>query len=192
MIISTQAQFPDKNKFARVLFEEGIRHLEDAHILHNARRYPAATASAMKAAELGVKTIIVLDGALGWWDKTFTTHSPLTDIKALPFFNHYIKTLGEYRLALIEEVVEMESLAPTRPGAKAYDIQREQNPEYPFLSYIIDPVTRDGAFRLDAPSSYFTEAHGRRYFNTAQDLLNAITTQYTDVAQWQLVLPKSL
>jgi len=86
----------------------------------------------------------------------------------------------------------MESLAPTRPGAKAYDIQREKNPEYPFLSYTIDNTTKAGSFRLDAPSSYFTQAHSHKYFNTAQDLLNALTTQYTDVAQWQLTLPESL
>lgn len=138
---STQAQFPDKNALARALFEEGIRHLDDACILHIGQRYPAAIASAMKAAELGVKTIVVLDGALGWWDKIFMTHSPITEIKPVPFFQHHIKTLESYvrtsgsqRQTLIGDVMEMEGLAPTRPGAQRYEVEREKNPEYPFLS----------------------------------------------------------
>jgi hypothetical protein len=77
--------FPHSSILARTFFEEGIRHLEDAHILHKSQRYPAAIASAMKAAEFGVKSVIILDGAMGWWDKMFTTHSPLSDINALPF-----------------------------------------------------------------------------------------------------------
>ncbi len=192
MITSPHAHFPDKDALARVLFEEGIRHLEDARVLHEARRYAAAIASAMKAAELGIKTVIVLDGALGWWDKTFTTHSPLTDIKALPIFRHHIVMLEEYRNTLIREVVEMESLAPTRPGAKAFDIELEKNPEYPFLSYKVDPATGSGGFRLDAPSSYFAEADSQKYFNTAQDLLNAVATKYPAVSQWKLPLPNRL
>ncbi len=192
MTVSAQAQFPDKNALAHALFKEGIRHLEDACVLHDKQRYPAAIASAMKAAELGVKTVVVLDGALGWWEKLFTTHSPLTEIKELPIFRHHRTILENHRSTLIREVVELESLAPTRPGARAYDIQHEQNPEYPFLSHTIDNTTRAGSFRLDAPSSYFLEADSKKYFNTAQDLLNAITTQYIDVAQWQLTLPESL
>ncbi len=95
MTVSAQAQFPDKDVLACALFKEAIRHQEDARILHDAQRYPAAIASAMKAAELGVKTIIVLDGALGWWDKTFMTHSPMTEIKLSAVFSTSYQHIGK-------------------------------------------------------------------------------------------------
>lgn len=192
MTIPPQAQFPDKNTLAQALFGEGVRHLEDAQVLHNAQRYPAAIASAMKAAELGVKTMVVLDGALGWWDKIFTTHTPLSDIKAVDFFRHHVNKLESYSRTLVADVEEMERLAPTRPGAQRYQVEREKNPEYPFLSYTAVFSADMGQFRLDTPSSFFTKDDSYKYSNTAQELLNAITTQYTDVAQWQLTLPKSL
>lgn len=192
MTLPSSPHFPDKDVLARVMFEEGIRHLEDARFLHEARRYAAAIASTTKAAELGMKTVIILDGALGWWDKTFTTHSPLTDVKGLPIFRHHVVMLEEYRSTLIREVVELEGLAPTRPGAKAFDIELERNPEYPFLSYKVDPATGAGEFRLDAPSSYFVEAESQKYFNTAQELLNAVTIKYITVGQWTLSLPEKL
>lgn len=184
--------FPEKDILAQVMFGEGIRHLEDAHILHERQRYAASIASAMKAAEMGIKTLIILDGALGWWDKIFTTHSPLTDIKALPIFRHHVVLLEEYRATLIREVVEMESLAPTRPGAKAFDIELEKNPEYPFLSYGVNSATGRGEFRLDPPSAYFKEDHSRKYYNTAQDLLTAVVTQYVVVGGWELAIPPAL
>ncbi len=187
---AVNSHFPDKDVLARVLYTEGIRHLEDSRVLHKSERYPGAIASAMKAAEMGIKTIVVLDGAMGWWDKTFVTHSPLTDIKALAIFRHHVATLEEYRSTLLREVVEMESLAPTKPGAKAFDIELEKNPEYPFLSYKVDSVTGSGEFRLDAPSSYFLGPDSQRYFNTAQDLLNAVTTKYPKVRLWNLDLPE--
>lgn len=171
------------------MFAEGIRHLEDARLLHEAQRYAAAIASATKAAELGIKTVIILDGALGWWGKTFTTRSPLTDVKGLPIFRHHVVMLEEYRSTLIREVVELEGLAPTRPGAKAFDIELERNPEYPFLSHKVDPATGAGEFRLDPPSSYFVEADSRRYYNTAQDLMMAVAAQYATVGGWGIVIP---
>lgn len=65
-IVPPRAGFPEPVIVARAFFEEGIRHLEDAQILHNLSRYPASIASAMKAAEFGVKSVLILDGALGW------------------------------------------------------------------------------------------------------------------------------
>lgn len=34
----------------------------------------------MKAAELGVKSALIVDGSLGWWDKLQQTHKPLVEI----------------------------------------------------------------------------------------------------------------
>ena len=66
----SRPEFPAGEALARSFFEEGIRHLEDAEALYQAQRYPATIASALKAAEFGVKAIIIkaiiiLDGAMG-------------------------------------------------------------------------------------------------------------------------------
>jgi hypothetical protein len=45
------------------------------------RRYAAAITSAMKAAELGVKAVLILDGSMGWWEKMQQTHTPLDDMR---------------------------------------------------------------------------------------------------------------
>ncbi len=184
-------RFPDSSALVRAFFEEGVRHLEDAHVLHEAGRYPAFIASAMKAAEFGVKAIIVLDGAIGWWDKMFTTHSPLGDINNLRVFEHHVLTLENYNKTLAADVMGMERLAPARPGG-SYDIEVQKNPEYPFLSYQPTPASDPGVFRLDKPSTYFLEADSKRYYNTAQDLLTAVATQYAAIGSWGLALPAAL
>ena len=89
-VTTSYPRFPDGDVLARPFFEEGIRHLEDARVLHEAGHSPVAIASAMKAAEFGVKTIISLGGAMGWQDKVFTKHKPLDDINRLPIFEHHV------------------------------------------------------------------------------------------------------
>ena len=182
-------EFPTGEALARSFFEEGIRHLEDAGVLHQAQRYPAAIASAMKAAEFAVKTVVILNGAMGWWDKIFLTHSPLNDMDRpdKPFFQHHITTLNTYNTTLVRAVKEMEALSPAKPGG-SYDVETQQNPEYPFLSHELG----SGAFVLIKPSTHFGETSSRKYYNTAQDLLTAITTQYATVGGWGLTLPASL
>ena len=186
-IVPPRAGFPEPILVARAFFEEGIRHLEDAQILHPLSRYPASIASAMKAAEFGVKAVLILDGALGWWDKMFTTHSPLSDISRLPPFDHHVIALSTDRKTLVLDVKAMEDLAPAKPGG-AFDIEAQRNPEYPFLSY----ETKSGIFALSKPSTHFAESDSKRYYNTAQDLLTAITAQYTAVGGWGLTLPSAL
>ncbi len=183
--------FPEGDALAQAFFGEGLRHLEDAQILHKAGRYPAAIASAMKAAELGVKSIIILGGAMGWWDRVFTTHSPLGDISGLPIFEHHIQTITAYNGTLVSDVMVMEKLAPAKPGG-SYDIGSQQNPEYPFLSYQRALGTNPGEFRLNKPSMHFGEADSRRYYNTAQDLLTAVATQYATVSGWVLAIPDAV
>ena len=172
-------EFPADGLLARCFFEEGIRHLEDAKILHGAQRFPGAIASAMKAAEFGIKTVVVLDGAMGWWEKIF--------------FQHHIEALNDYegpsttKKTLVTLVKAMENLAPARPGG-SYDIEAQQNPEYPFLSFDVASST----FVLVKPSTHFRGDDSRKYGNTAQDLLTAITTQYVTVSGWGLTIPGSL
>jgi hypothetical protein len=187
--ILSRPEFPSGNVLARSFFEEGIRHLEDAHVLHQAQRYHAAIASAMKAAEFGVKTVIILDGAMGWWDRVFTTHSPLSDMdnRDKPYFQPHIETFTNHSGTLVTEVKLMEKLSPAKPGG-SYEIEAQQNPEYPFLSYHYDPTTNSGEFRLSKPSTHFGEADSRRYYNTAQDLLTAVASQYVTIGNWGLTI----
>ena len=182
--------FPDSRELAHAFFEEGVRHLEDAHVLHEAQRYPASIASAMKAAEFGIKAVIILDGAMGWWDKIFTTHSPMSDINSLPFFRHHVIALGGHSLTLVADIMAMESLAPRSPGKANFDVESAKNPEYPFLSF--DRLPGGGAFQLARPSTYFTASHSKDNYNTAQDLLAAVSSQYPAVASWGLTVPARL
>lgn len=184
-------EFPASEALARSFFEEGIRHLEDAKTLHQAERHPAGIASALKAAEFGVKAIIILDGAMGWWDDVFATHTPLSKIdnqRDKPFFQHHITALTNHNRTLVWDVKEMEKLVPTKPGG-TYDIESQQNPEYPFLTYQSGTSGQQGTFRLNKPSTHFGNADSKKYYNTAQDLLTAVTTQYATVGGWGLTLP---
>ena len=191
MSIMPYPQFPNADALARAFFEEGIRHLEDAQILHAAHRYPAAIASAMKAAEFGIKTIIILGGAMGWWDKVFTTHRPLDEMNKLPVFEHHIQAITAYNGTLVSDVRVMEGLSPGKPGGR-FDIDAEQNPEYPFLSYQEASAASSGEFRLNKPSTHFGEADSKKYYNTAQDLLTALTVQYAAVGIWGVAVPASI
>lgn len=186
-IIPPRDGFPAPVLVARAFFEEGVRHLEDAQTLHTLSRYPASIASAMKAAEFGIKAILILDGALGWWDKMFITHSPLSDISRLPPFDHHVVTLSNYSQTLVLDMKAMENLVPAKPSG-AFDIEAQQNPEYPFLSY----EAKSGTFALNTPSIHFGEPDSKKYYNTAHELLTAITAQYATVGVWGVALPNSL
>lgn len=117
----------------------------------------------------------------------FTTHRPLSDISRLPPFDHHVIALSTERETLVLDVKAMENLAPAKPGG-TFDIEAQQNPEYPFLSY----EAKSGAFALSKPSAHFGDADSRKYYNTAQDLLTAVTTQYVTVGGWGLTLPGPL
>ena len=149
----------------------------------------------MKAAEFGVKAVVILDGAMGWWEKIFLTHSPLSDIDRpdKPFFQHHIAALNDYegpsrtKKTLVTQVKAMENLVPAKPGG-SYDVEAQQNPEYPFLSFDVAA----GTFVLVKPSAYFGESDSKKYYNTAQYLLTAVATQYAAVGGWGLTLPSAL
>ena len=171
-VTTSYPRFPDGDVLARPFFEEGIRHLEDVCVLHEAGHSPVAIASAMKAAEFGVKTIISLGGAMGWQDKVFTKHKPLDDINRLPIFEHHVKAITAYSGTLVSDVRKMDGLSPAKPGGSC-DISSEQNPKYPFLSYEQASAAGPGQFRLSSPSSHFGEPDSKGYYNMAQDLLTA-------------------
>ena len=127
--------YPNTEVFARAMFEEAIRHLEDAHVLHSAGRLPGAITSSMKAAELGFKSVLVLEGAFGWWENVTKSHSPVTDASSHPALGRVVSSFAPSVVSLIKE---MERLAPSQIGKKAFNNQNnqeERNPEYPFVLF---------------------------------------------------------
>ena len=173
--------FPSDNDLAQAMFSEAVRHLGDAYILHEAGRLPGAITSSMKAAELGFKAALILDGAFGWWENLFTSHSPLTDASA-----HVVLKQSTARLTpgLVAVVKEMERFSPSRLGKKAFNNQEEDNPEYPYV------LVQGTNASLGKPSDFFADPQdSHRYYEGARKLLMEITNLYISVAQWELTLP---
>src|SRR5690242_16661223 len=93
--------FPNQDAYARKFFGEAARHLGDAWILHREGRYPAAITSSMKAAELGLKAVLIVEGSMGWWDQLQRTHKPLDEIRQHPVLKHVYQELEQHDPALI-------------------------------------------------------------------------------------------
>jgi hypothetical protein len=119
--------FPHQDELARKFFAEALRHLGDARILHRERRYPGAVTCSMKAAELAIKAVLIVDGSLGWWDKIQQTHKPLEEIKNHPVLTHHYQRLRSHNPALIVGVTALEQLAPSRPETKGYKFETQAN-----------------------------------------------------------------
>ncbi len=76
MTESMAALFPGPEVLARAFYEEAVRHLTDSYCLHHGGSAAGAIASAMKAGELGAKSVLILQNALGIYDRVFNTHKP--------------------------------------------------------------------------------------------------------------------
>lgn len=181
--------FPDDQTLARAMFEEGVRHLDDARLLHLAARYPAAVASAMKGTELGFKAVLILEGAWGWWEGISTSHSPVTDANRHPALKSLVAVLPGL---LLPDIIAMESLAPARLGKKAFgqnsQDQDEKNAEYPFIAY--DAAQRRVA--VVKPSDSFVETDSRAIFETARALLEELALHRSSVSQWNASIAPAL
>ena len=70
--------YPSSRDLARSFYAESVRHLEDAVVLLDNDRFAVSVSSAMKAAELAVKSAAIIDNATGFWDELFKSHKPLT------------------------------------------------------------------------------------------------------------------
>ena len=188
-------EFPDSQAFAQLFFQESTRHLEDARVLHAARRYAASITSSMKAGELGIKSVLVLDGAMGWWENLLKTHNPLTEIQNHLILKRHYAILENFEPNLAIRIKDMEKLAPSRAGAKgavnAFN-EAEQNTEYPYLYHGPDPATGRLITQGRIPSQEFGEVQSRNHFTTARKLLAALTTLYRDVSSWGFLSPPPL
>ncbi len=180
--------YPNMEVFARAMFGEAIRHLEDAHILHQAGRLPGAITSSMKSAELGFKAVLILEGTFGWWENVITSHSPVSDAGGHPVLNQVV---SRFSPAVVSLVKEMELLSPSKIGKKAFGSQNqnrdERNPEYPFV--LFDQVNASWG----TPTSSFVDPRvSHNYCEAARDLLGEVVLLYASASQWGLVLPTAL
>ena len=186
------AGFPEKEPFAHAFFAEAARHLEDARILHKAQRYPASITSSMKAAELGMKCVFILDGALGWWDKLFASHKPFEDAKTHVILLYHAETLFKANASLKAGTQRLERLVPNQPGKQNFDPEKEENTEYPFVSVEYDNQNGRACVRVNEPRLYFDSSKSEDLYRIARDVLTAVQAAYPPVAAWQIVLPPAL
>ena len=75
--------FPSSDSLARAFYKEAVRHLTDAHCLHTVGSAAGAITSAMKATELGAKSVLILENALGIYDRVLTHTSHIRKLKTI-------------------------------------------------------------------------------------------------------------
>lgn len=182
--------FPDPQALARSFYEEAVRHLMDSHCLHQGGSAAGAIASAMKAGELGAKSILISQNALGIYDKVFNTHKPYTELETHPILRRLTYDLDTFRAGLASEVREMEGLEPKPFGKRNFEAA-EANTEYPFLLKTADP-TGSSRIEIRRPQTYFTQPNSLRYCRIAHELLTALPALEAVVASWRVILPARL
>ncbi len=165
-----QPLFPTHHKIAYDFYEEAVRHLHDAHVLHQAGRYAGAVKSTLKATELGIKSAFIFDGLVGRFDRLFKTHKPLTETEKDPIFSRLNTALNAHRKDLHKEVKEMEKLEPRDFDTKNTDPLVEANTEYPFMSTVVG----QNRIELRLPGAVFGVIESRDYHNLAHELLTAL------------------
>ena len=187
--------FPSADSLARAFYQEAVRHLSDAYCLHKGGSAAGAITSAMKAAELGAKSVLILHNALGIY-AIFNTHKPYTKIENHPVLKQLGADLDAYRSNLAMEVREMEKLEPTQFGDKNFGPE-EANTEYPFLLKMTDPKGAAYA-EINRPETYFTAADSPaapgslHYCRIAHELLVAVASLEPMIGSWQVALPPRL
>ncbi len=170
-------RFPPPEELAEAFYREAVRHLSDAYCLHRGSAWAGSIASAMKAGELGAKAVLILQNAMGIYEKVFNTHRPYTEMESHPILKTLSQELGS-RLSL--EVRELEALEPNLFGRRNFETA-EANTEYPFLVKA-NGTPEQAAVAIVSPARFFDQAASERYCRTAHDLLTALPALYSDVA----------
>jgi hypothetical protein len=184
--------FPQPGELARKFFWEAIRHLGDARVLHQGKRYPGAITSSMKAAELGIKAALIVDGCLGWWEKLQQTHKPLDEIRSHGVLKFHYQALHQHDPLLITAVAALEKLVPSRPDIQKFSAETEANTEYPFFYLEQSTPGAPTISHLVGPSEYFTATASRDSYRTAHELLTAYQALYPQIKAWKHRLPRPL
>lgn len=182
--------FPDPEALAHAFYEEAVRHLTDSYCLHQSGSAAGAIASAMKAGELGAKTVLILENALGIYDRVFNTHRPYTELESHPILRRLTHDLDAFRANLSLEVREMEGLEPKPFGKRNFEAA-EANTEYPFLLKTTD-ASGEINTEVRRPQIHFIQADSLRYCRIAHELLTALPTLKAVMASWRIALPPKL
>ena len=146
----------------------------------------------MKAAELGIKAALIVDGSLGWWDKLQQTHKPLDEIKAHGVLKFHHESLQQYNRTLVTAVAALEKLVPSRPDIQKFSAETEANTEYPFFYLEQSTAGAPTTSHLVGPSEYFAETDSRDHYRTARELLTAYQALYPQIRAWKHRLPRLL
>ena len=141
----------------------------------------------MKAGELAAKSVLILQNAMGIYDKVFNTHKPYTEMENHPILRRLVHDLETYQSGLSTEVREMEALEPNLFGKRNFEAA-EANTEYPFLTKKTDTAGSPSVI-IQSPSDFFDQAKSERYCRIAHDLLNALAVLDAKIAAWQITLP---
>jgi hypothetical protein len=187
---TTLPSFPDTEEIAKAFFEEAIRHLEDALILHRKQRHPASITSSMKAAELGLKALFILDGAMGWWPKAQDTHTPWNDASKVAILKRHQDILKAQLPTLEADITALEKLSPGKPNLNADGPDEQANTEYPFPSFDKDRSTGLYMASMHRPDLFFDRATSEVHYTTAHKLLVTLRIHYPTIASWRISRPR--
>lgn len=155
----------------------------DARILHVADRYPGSITSSLKAVELGLKSLLLLDGTTVLLDKLFQTHNVFTAIVVRHYRTTHLDILSTYDALLPSDIIQLEILIPSRQDIQNLDINQTANTEYPFYAQIPPSIPA-----LYIPGSHFGLPDSEKHFRTAHRLLSALQTLYPEIATWGIPL----
>jgi hypothetical protein len=149
----------------------------------------------MKAAELGIKSALILDNAMGWWEKLLAVHDPLTTIEntGRPILTRHYVAINNAAPALVVRIKALESLAPRSQAAGRFDRDTAgvANPEYPFFTASVNP-DKSIATELNRPETFFDRQASLDHYDSARSLLELLPTLYADIATWAVPLPPSM
>lgn len=184
--------FPREKQMAESFFREATRHLQDARILHRSQRHPASITSSMKAAELGLKSALLLSGASGWLEAALQTHCVFAEINKQTFLTQtFLDALQNYDTSLPSDIKLMEELVPFKPDIKKLEISQAGNTEYPFFAFVPGTSPSTDA-KLYLPETYFTSADSEKHFGTAHRLLSALQALAPEIKAWKMRLCQTL
>lgn len=150
---------------AAAYFEESVRHLNDARILHQNTSYAGAIASSMHAMEEAFKAFLFCE--LG---APFTlNHRP---------FNEFIRNDARffYIFSHLEKQIDaLESMAP-----KPLHTAGARNPEYPYY---------DQKWVLKRPELEYTQQESESFFSTARSVADLVMNLRTELKGLNKTLP---
>lgn len=169
---------PSQQEFAQSFFAEAVRHLVDARVLHRNGRFAASITSSMKAAEFATKAALVLEGGLGFYEKLFGSHKPLTDTEGQRLFENLGALLDRARPGLRDDLKILEALTPQPFGAKKFDAD-ETNTEYPYLERNPHPLGLGMVVaHLVSPHARFDDMDSKKHYSVARETITLLSGAY--------------